>query len=68
MRFKVCLGGENCSKKNTHCSGCGREHGEIRETRDMVLAMVAFAKKMEYENPQDFVKYISDKAMKKLKC
>ena len=68
MLFSACRGGENCSKKGTHCSGCGREHGEIQETKAMVLAMVSFAKKMDYQNPQDFVGFVSDKALKKLNC
>jgi hypothetical protein len=66
MRFNPCLGGENCSQEGTHCSGCGREHGEIRDTRELVKGMVQLARRMNYENPEEFVKFVSDKALRKI--
>lgn len=68
MQFSPCRGGNNCSKEGTHCSGCGRSHEEVRDTRDLVLAIVAYAHRMQYQNPEDFVRYVHDKAVKKLKA
>ncbi len=68
MRFNPCRGGENCSTEGTHCSGCGREHGEIRETRELVQGVVALARRMDYDNPEELVRFIGDKALRKLKA
>jgi predicted Fe-S protein YdhL (DUF1289 family) len=66
MLFSPCRGGENCSTAGTHCSGCGREHGEIRETREIIQAVVLLARKQGYQNPDEFVRFIGDKALKKI--
>lgn len=52
MKFSPCTG--SCSEEGTHCEGCGRRHEEIAEMRQLVGALVAFSKKMEYENIEDF--------------
>jgi len=52
MKFSPCTG--NCTEEGTHCEGCGRSHEDIAEMRALVGPLVAYAKKMEYENFEDF--------------
>lgn len=52
MKFKPCNG--NCTEEGTHCEGCGRSHEEIAEMRELVGGLTTFARKMEYENLEDF--------------
>ena len=64
MKFNPCTG--NCTEEGTHCEGCGRNHVEIAEARQIVKGVVSFVQKMEYENPEDFLNSISNKALYKL--
>jgi len=64
MKFKPCIG--ECTKKSTHCKGCGRSHKEIAKTRKMVKGLVALAKKMKYENKEDFANSIAKSILRKL--
>jgi hypothetical protein len=50
--FRPCNGA--CTDDGTHCGGCGRSFEEIDEMRSLVGALVAYAKRMEYENFTDF--------------
>ena len=52
MIFKPCTG--ECTDDGTHCGGCGRSYEEIDEMRQLVGELVAFAKRMDYENIDDF--------------
>ncbi len=52
MKFNPCIG--ECTENGTHCEGCGRTHEEIGEMRTMVKGLVELAKKMNYENYEDF--------------
>lgn len=52
MIFNPCTG--KCTEEGTHCEGCGRTHKEIADMRKPVDDLVALAKKMEYENIEDF--------------
>lgn len=52
MEFKPCNG--DCTEDGTHCKGCGRPHEEIAEMRKLVGGLIAFARKMEYDNVDDF--------------
>lgn len=54
MIFNPCNG--QCTKEGTHCEGCGRNHKEIFEMKQLVNDAVEFATKMEYENPEDYAK------------
>ncbi len=54
MKFNPCTG--QCTKEGTQCEGCGRSHKEIAEMKKLVNGAVEFAKKMEYENTEDFAK------------
>lgn len=52
MIFRPCNG--ECTEEGTHCEGCGRSHEEIAEMRSHVAGLVEFARKMKYENIEDF--------------
>lgn len=65
MKFTPCTSTE-CTKEGSHCKGCGRSHEEIAETKSMVMNLVSFAKKQDYENPEDFADFIRKSLAKKL--
>lgn len=52
MKFSPCTG--KCTEEGTNCEGCGRSHEEIAEMKMHIANLVTFAKKMEYENIEDF--------------
>jgi hypothetical protein len=50
--FRPCTG--ECSEDGTHCEACGRSFEEVDEMRALVGTLVAYARRMEYENVADF--------------
>lgn len=64
MKFSPCI--DQCTKEGTHCEGCGRSHEEIAETKKLVMAVVNFAKKQDYENIEEFANAIGKSVLKKL--
>lgn len=64
MKFSPCI--DQCTKEGTHCEGCGRSHEEIAETKKLVMALVDYAKKKEYENIEEFADAIDKSVLKKL--
>ena len=67
MQFSPCKGGDFCSAEGTHCSGCGRSHEEIAQTRDLIGAIVRQALDMGYENVEEFTAFVGQKAAKKIR-
>ncbi|MGR9117518.1 MAG: DUF1289 domain-containing protein [Gammaproteobacteria bacterium] len=65
MKFSPCISGQ-CTYEGTHCNGCGRSHEEIAETKALVMNLVEFAQKMDYENKEDFADFIGKSVLKKL--
>jgi Protein of unknown function (DUF1289) len=65
MKFNPCIS-DKCTYEGTHCEGCGRSHEEIAETKRLVGNLVDFAKKMDYENHEDFASFIGKSLLKKL--
>lgn len=65
MKFNPCIAGK-CTEEGTYCEGCGRTHVEIAETKKMVKALVDFAQKMDYENIEDYSRFIGQNVLKKL--
>ncbi|NOR69242.1 MAG: DUF1289 domain-containing protein [Methylomarinum sp.] len=65
MKFSPCISGQ-CTEDGTHCQGCGRSHEEIAETKGLVKNIVAFAKKQDYDNIDDFSVFITKNISKKL--
>ena len=66
MRFNPCQGKDNCTEGGTHCQGCGRSHGEIARTRELIGMVAGFARTMGYENYEEFTAFVGDKAAKKV--
>lgn len=67
MQFSPCKGGDFCSDEGTHCSGCGRSHEEIAQTRNLVASLVKFTMDMGYENVEEFTRFVGEKAAKKVR-
>jgi hypothetical protein len=64
MKFSPCVG--RCTDEGTHCEGCGRTHEEVAETKKLVMDMVSYAQKMNYENPADFAGFVANNMLFKL--
>jgi hypothetical protein len=47
--------------------GCGRSHAEIARTRAILADLVQFITIMQYENPDEFMAYMTRKILKKTK-
>ena len=62
MEFSPCQGGSNCTEGGTHCQGCGRSHEEIAETRQLIDGLARHIVKMDYENVEDFLRFVAIKA------
>ncbi|MCP3687254.1 MAG: DUF1289 domain-containing protein [Gammaproteobacteria bacterium] len=57
MIFSPCIG--KCTDQGTHCEGCGRSHEEIKEMKQHVASLTAFAENMKYENIEDFANAVA---------
>lgn len=57
MKFKPCNG--ECTDVGIYCEGCGRSHHEVDAMRQPVEVLVALAKKMNYENIDDFASAVA---------
>lgn len=68
MKFNPCVSGGQCTEDGTHCKGCGRSHEEIAETKQLIMQIVKFAQKMEYENIDEFAGFIGKTVLKKLQA
>lgn len=64
MRYQPCV--DKCSSEGTHCSGCGRSHQEIAETKQLVKSIVDFVQQQAYENPEEFLDKIRHSVLKRL--
>jgi hypothetical protein len=65
--FKPCVSRTACTENGTHCRACGRSHEEINELRNLMNGVTAFAARMEYDNCEEFLDYLKNKVLKKLK-
>ena len=65
MKFSPCVPGQ-CTEEGTHCEGCGRSHQEVAETKQLIGSLVSYAKKQNYDNAEEFVNFVSKKAIKKI--
>lgn len=64
MKFNPCTG--LCTEDGTHCEGCGRSHEEIAQLRAHVKSLVEFARKMDYENIEEYTESIAKNVKYKL--
>lgn len=67
-RFSPCKDRSACTEDGPNCSGCGRTHPEIARTRAITADLVDFINTMEYENPDEFMAYLTRKVLKKNKA
>lgn len=67
MQFRPCISGQ-CTTEGTHCEGCGRSHEEIAETRQLIMALVDFARRQGYENVDDFSQFVGRVLLSKLQA
>ena len=58
MKFSPCTG--KCTEEGTHCEGCGRWHEEIAEMNAHIAGLLTFAKKMNYENIDEFAEGVAN--------
>jgi len=66
MKFSPCTG--KCTDEGTHCDGCGRAHGEIAELKTHLTGLLDFAKKMDYENIDEFADSVAGTIKYKMKA
>jgi predicted Fe-S protein YdhL (DUF1289 family) len=66
MKFTPCSGRDACTEGGTHCRGCNRTHAEIAQTRNLIHALADHAMAMNYQNADEFLDYVAQKARKKI--
>jgi len=64
MKYNPCIGA--CTDTGTHCDGCGRTHEDVAELNRMVKELAAYAKKMNYENIDDYTRSVANSINYKL--
>ncbi len=64
MQFVPCNG--KCTDSGSHCEGCGRAHEDVAITRKMVGDMAAYVQKKQYDNPEEFARFINHAILFKL--
>lgn len=57
MKFNPCTG--QCSEDGALCEGCGRSHEEIEQLHRLVNGLVEFARKMDYQNIDEFAEGVA---------
>lgn len=57
MKYRPCTG--SCTHAGSHCDGCGRSHEEVAELNAMVKTLASYAKKMQYDNTDDFANSVA---------
>ncbi len=67
-RFTPCIGRTACRDDGVRCLACNRSLSEIAKTREVVERVAAFLEELEYENPEQFLDYLTSKVTKKLKA
>tara|TARA_R110001583_G_scaffold6499_2_gene32815 strand:- start:975 stop:1196 length:222 start_codon:yes stop_codon:yes gene_type:complete len=65
MKFSPCT--DNCTNDEDLCHGCGRSRLEIQETQAITKQLVAHLVKYDYDDPENFLENIRNKAIKRSK-
>jgi len=65
--FKPCRDRNACTEDGNVCRGCDRTHVEIARTRALVNEVINFISVMHYDNPDEFMAYLTRKVLKKTK-
>ena len=64
MKFSPCT--SLCTTNGSHCSGCGRSHDEINESKVLVANIVQHLTKYNYDDPEMFLNMLQAKSLKNL--
>lgn len=64
MKFSPCT--SLCTTDGSHCSGCGRSHDEITESKALVAQIVQHLSKFNYDDPDAFFKMLQAKSLNNL--
>ncbi|HEY0722165.1 MAG TPA: hypothetical protein VGE50_13030 [Gammaproteobacteria bacterium] len=67
-RFTPCFGRTVCRDDGVRCLACNRSLAEIARTGEVVEAVTRLLEELNYENPEQFLAYLSAKVTKKLKA
>ena len=67
MKFVACKGKTACRDDGELCLTCGRNLIEVEKTRLLIEAVTDHLLAHDYDNPHDFVAYVAEKSLKKLK-
>ena len=67
MRFVRCKGREYCLEGEQGCRTCGRSHAEMEGTRGLIGAVAGFVIDQGYENEEEFVTFVAEKALKAIR-
>jgi predicted Fe-S protein YdhL (DUF1289 family) len=67
-QFKPCRDRNACTEDGAVCKGCGRTHVEIARIRALVNELVGYVSLMHYDNPDEFMAYLTRKVLKKTKA
>jgi predicted Fe-S protein YdhL (DUF1289 family) len=65
--FSPCKDRNACTEGGAICRGCGRTHEEIASFRAIVAQVAEFVSKIDLDNPEDFLNYLTRKVLKKTK-
>lgn len=65
--FRPCRDRNACTENGSVCLGCGRTHVEIARVRALVDELTNFVSVMHYDNPDEFMAYLTRKVLKKTK-
>lgn len=64
--FTPCKDRSACTEGGSHCQSCGRSHVEIAQTRTLTSDVARFISAMDYDNPEEFMDYVTRKVLKKV--
>ena len=67
MRFVRCKGKQYCVEDEQGCRTCGRSPTEMAATRDIIGAIADLTIEQGYENDEEFVTYLAEKALKAIR-
>lgn len=67
MQFVRCKGKNACLEDEVGCRTCGRSHAEIIRTRELIDQIAGLVLDQGYENDEEFIHYLAEKALKSVR-
>ncbi len=64
--FNPCRGKMFCRDNGEMCTSCGRSNEEIAHTRALMEAMTEVTLRLGYDNAEEFLTYLRDKALRQV--